>query len=146
MKLEIATHPRRARRGIARTRRYSVCEPLESRIAPAAVSWTGASGGNWNVAGNWSGGAVPGMGDDVTINHAGATLVLIDSGAFAVNSLNVIGDDVLQMTGGSLSVALSSTISHLDVSNATLTATTLVTLTGTSSISGDATLGGDGAE
>ena len=34
----------------------------------AAISFSGASGGNWNDATNWSGGAIPTSSDDVTIS------------------------------------------------------------------------------
>ncbi|WP_145030694.1 beta strand repeat-containing protein [Caulifigura coniformis] len=41
---------------------------LESRVLLSAVTWTGGAGtSNWSDGSNWSGGAVPGPGDDVSI-------------------------------------------------------------------------------
>src|SRR4051812_11400549 len=42
-------------------------------VAMAAVrDYIGPNGGNWNVAGSWTGGAIPVNGDDVTLGHTAA--------------------------------------------------------------------------
>jgi hypothetical protein len=84
-------------------------ELLEPRQYLAAVSWDG--GGNdsaWSNPLNWSGDALPGNGDDVVIDSAGTTGVVLASGAAAVHSLVLF--DNLNISGGSLSISGSLTI------------------------------------
>src|SRR5437868_6507352 len=95
---------------VARTRRHLAPEPLEARIAPAAISWTGTVDDDWNNDGNWSGGLVPGALDDVTIDALGAAAIVHASGFHSIRSLTVIGDDSLTMSGGSLAVTSTSFI------------------------------------
>ena len=52
----------------------------------AAISWSHPVSGDWNVAGNWSTGAVPTLADAVTISVAGPYIVTIGS-AVAANTL-----------------------------------------------------------
>ncbi len=102
-----------------RSRRASAPEPLEARNAPATISWDGGGDGtSWNSANNWSGNTVPGSLDDVTIDFAGVTSVMINSGAFAVKSLVMNGDDVLNISGGSLALTSVSSIAHLNLTGA----------------------------
>ncbi|HVY67566.1 MAG TPA: discoidin domain-containing protein, partial [Patescibacteria group bacterium] len=49
-----------------------------------AVTYTGASGGNWETGSNWSSGSAPGPGDDVVINNA--VTVNLNAGT-SINSL-----------------------------------------------------------
>ena len=42
-----------------------------------AISWASGVSGNWNTALDWTGGAVPGAGDDVTIDASGIYTVTI---------------------------------------------------------------------
>jgi hypothetical protein len=53
------------------------------------VSWTNASSGYWTNAANWSGGAVPGSGDDVVFSNGSATATI--DGNVTINSLNMTG-------------------------------------------------------
>ncbi len=62
----------------------SMVERLESRLLLSAISWIGGTG-DWSVAGNWSGGVVPGYGDDVTL-PAGADVTI--STCEAANTLS----------------------------------------------------------
>jgi uncharacterized delta-60 repeat protein len=77
------------------------------------VSWINASGGDWDTASNWSTGRVPGASDDVTIDVSSAIIVTHSKNvADSVHSLTVGNtNDSLTLSGGSLSVASSSTIS-----------------------------------
>lgn len=61
---------------------------------------------------------MPGSLDDVTIDFAGVTSVMINSGAFAVKSLVMNGDDVLNISGGSLALTSVSSIAHLNLTGA----------------------------
>ena len=78
-----------------------VADPAES----AGVNWVGGSS-FWDLATNWgSNPLLPGAADDVVINVAGAQTVTHRSGTDTVNSLSIVGDDALAVTGGSLTVA-----------------------------------------
>ncbi len=80
-------------------------EPLESRVAPAAISWTGdANTLNWGDANNWSTNSVPGSGDDVTISKSGVGTITV-AGTFAVDSLNDTTAVLSIASGASLSLA-----------------------------------------
>ena len=62
-------------------------------VAPTVTkTWIGAAGGNWNVATNWSAGAVPTAADNVYIGLPAGQAVTISSGAVTVNSLTCDGD------------------------------------------------------
>src|SRR5690348_4081468 len=77
-------------------------EHLERRLAPAAVQWTGGAGTlNWTDAKNWSTQALPGSGDDVTINIGVNGPIAIASGTQSVGS---IADTTASLTlsGGTL--------------------------------------------
>src|SRR5579862_5972587 len=68
-------------------------ELLENRIAPATVIWNNPAGGDWDTAGNWTGGTgpggLPGPSDDVVINalNAGASITHALSNTDSVNSI-----------------------------------------------------------
>jgi hypothetical protein len=97
----------------------SHCEPLEARIAPAAVSWTG------------------------TINLASAASVSLYSGSHTVLTLNVVGDDTLSITGGSLTATNGGSVSNLNLGgSATFNGGALTTLTGAGNWTGDGTFAG----
>jgi hypothetical protein len=75
-------------------------EILESRLAPAAVSWTGhGDGTSWGDPNNWNTGTLPGSADDVTINVTNA-VVKYSSGTTTVNSIT--NSDTLDIQGGGL--------------------------------------------
>jgi hypothetical protein len=64
---------RKGRRTGARAPAYRPrFEALEGRAVPSAVSWNAAVSGSWTDPTKWSGGAVPGPGDTVTIDKTGA--------------------------------------------------------------------------
>lgn len=93
-------------------------------VSAAPVSWTDATG-FWDVAGNWSSNpALPGAGDDVTINVGGTPTVTVRStgGPFTVNSLRMPGDDILAISGGSLTVTNDFTnAANTNISTGSLT-------------------------
>src|SRR5262245_40545284 len=78
-------------------------ERLEDRTVPSAATWI-AGNGDWDVASNWSTGAVPGAGDDVDINVSGITITHNAATAHSVNSLKLesgtlTGADSLTVNG-----------------------------------------------
>ena len=78
-------------------------ERLEVRQLLTAVAWTGAIDNNWDVAGNWSTGAVPTSTADVTIGASGAATVIIRAGDVeSIESLVVDPGSTLAISGGSL--------------------------------------------
>src|SRR4051794_5949305 len=42
---------------------------LEERCVPAAIAWTGNVDNDWGTAGNWQGGAKPGVDDVAVFNN-----------------------------------------------------------------------------
>ena len=73
---------RSSQRGSRRQRRLEV-EALESRLAPATVTWNIAGSGAWNVAGNWDN---TGVSDTLEVGNL-ATLPF--SPGFGFDQLNV---------------------------------------------------------
>ena len=83
-------------------------EELERRRLLSNVSWTGAAEDNlWSDAKNWSDDGVPGPSDDVTINLSGNFTIAYNGGNTTIDSLN--GSDALSITGGTLTIATTST-------------------------------------
>ncbi len=83
---------------------YPRFESLESRIMLDAVAWDGDAGDMlWSSPANWSGDALPGAADDVTIDIAGDVTVAHDTGDTVIGSL--ASNEAIVLTGGSLSIA-----------------------------------------
>jgi hypothetical protein len=78
---------RRHHKARGRKAMLALFEGLESRAYLAAVSWVGGTG-DWNVAGNWSGGVLPSSSDDVTISASGNVTV---AGTMPVHTLTNSG-------------------------------------------------------
>ena len=88
-------------------------------MAQAQVNWITPGSGNWEDGINWSGGAVPGLADDVTIDQGGGNLITIGSAISGVNSLTSAEDLLLLqnqnltlttggVTNGSLTLGINS--------------------------------------
>ena len=115
-------------------------EVLENRrlLSMTSVTWTGDGDDDlWSDAANWSNDQVPGAGDDVTIDQSGNPTIQITSGSQVVDSLTSL--DMISISGGSLLVAASSSLSGgLTMTGGSLTATgsgTVVAVSGTTTIS-----------
>ncbi|MDB5302275.1 MAG: tandem-95 repeat protein, partial [Phycisphaerales bacterium] len=109
------------------SRRACLAEVLEARCLLSAVTWTGAHNtGLWTDPLNWTGGSgVPGAVDSVTIG-SGFSTITIDSGTQAVHTLSSASP--LQISGGSLAVASTATVSaNLTLAGGTLQSTTIST-------------------
>src|SRR5579883_411558 len=86
-------------------------EPLETRWAPAVVSWTGAGDGvNWGDPHNWSTGMLPGLNDNVFINTDPGTTIQYTGGTNSIQTLQ--SQNALNITGGSLTIAASSAVNN----------------------------------
>jgi hypothetical protein len=112
-------------------------ETLEDRTVPSTVTWIGGNG-DWDVASNWSTGAVPGAADAVDINVPGITITHTAATAHSVNSLKLeagtlTGADALTVngaftwTGGTLETASVTVQGSAAISGGTLDGTHLVT-------------------
>ena len=87
----------------------------------ATITWTNSSGGNWNVADNWSPNQVPGAADTALINTPGIYIVNVN-GSANVASLTVGG-----AAGGQILQVISTTLTATNAAiNGTLTATNSV--------------------
>src|SRR5437762_446788 len=80
-------------------------EPLEDRTMLSTVNWINPAGGDWDTASDWSGGQLPGSGDDVTINalNVGASITHLLNKADSVNSITAAAPVTLWQ--GTLTVA-----------------------------------------
>src|SRR4030095_15786425 len=87
--------------GIAGVALATVAAPADA----AVVNWTGGTS-FWDIVTNWSSNpSLPGAADDVVINVGQTQTVTYRSGTNTINSLSIAGDDMLAVTGGSLTVA-----------------------------------------
>jgi hypothetical protein len=77
-----------------------------------AIKWASGVSGNWTTASDWTGGVVPGAGDDVTIDAEGAYGVTISSAAAADSlTLNDASATLLVNQHGTFSVGSSVALS-----------------------------------
>src|SRR5262245_56780703 len=118
-------HRRNRQRVPVGTRR--IFEWLEDRRVLSAVSWDGGGDGtSWSNRFNWSGDALPGAGDDVTINAAANVTITHASGSDTIKSLS--SSNAINLSGGTLSVLNSAALSkNLTLSGGTLKDTTITT-------------------
>jgi phage baseplate assembly protein gpV len=113
-------------------------------LVPTAV-WTGAGdGGTWHSPANWSGGVVPGAGDDVLIDVAGNSTITFSasSGSRTVKSLT--SAETLLVSGGTLSLAGTSRLNTVSLSGGTIGGAGAVTVAGSLTWTGGAIGGGAG--
>jgi hypothetical protein len=106
-------------------------EALENRtvLSTSTVTWTSATGGDWNNPANWSGDAVPYATQDAMINIAVNGPITIDSPDVAHSLTDTTAS--LDITGGSLSLAASSSVSqNVTISGGTLTGSGTLTVNG----------------
>ena len=109
----------------------------------SAVSWDGGGGDlNWNTPENWSGDALPGSDDDVTIDIPGINAAVFNASG-TIHSLTSSEEIVIQ--GGTLDIAASSSIASLTQFGGTLTGTGDIDVAGdyvwrTGTLSGTSTL------
>jgi len=75
------------------------------------VSWAGVSNPNFLNGINWSGGAAPGVSDDVIVDGAGGPNQAILSGSTSVGSLRVFAGTLTIGSGGEL-LSPSTTVDH----------------------------------
>jgi RHS repeat-associated protein len=95
----------------------------------STVTWVNASGGNWSTASNWSGGVVPGAGDDVVIDVSGNPTITFSSGADTVKS--IASNSPLVLSGGTLTVSSTVQVNNtFTINGGTLASATVQAGTG----------------
>jgi hypothetical protein len=91
---------RGARRGARGLRPELV--PLETRTAPATVTWLSPVGGDWDTGPNWAGGRVPGPNDTAVIPFRGITVTHTTAAADTAAGLD--SEAALDISAGSLTI------------------------------------------
>jgi hypothetical protein len=89
------------------------------------VTWNGGNG-DWATASNWSGGQLPGSGDDVVI-PAGVTLTH-STGGDTIHRIS--GSGTLIISGGTLTVGATGSLASLTLSGGSLNPSGALTVTG----------------
>jgi hypothetical protein len=108
---------------------------LPAEILATTASWTNSSGGNWNVAGNWSTGQVPSSSDTVVITLSGTYTVTLNTNA-TVAALVIGGSTGVQtllMSSKTLTINGASTIygnGIIDASSSTINGSGSLTVFG----------------
>jgi Bacterial Ig-like domain (group 3) len=127
---------RRQRQFAAPAAKKPLLEVLEARTLPSTASWVNPAGGNWDTPSNWSTASVPGPGDDVLINLPGVTVTHSTSLTSTVDSLT------LSQATLTLSAPLQVTGAFTSA-GATVTGGSSLSATGAASLSGSLTIGQD---
>jgi fibronectin-binding autotransporter adhesin len=84
----------------------SVVTATTSVTITSDLVWTGAVSSDWNTAGNWSCGYIPGPGTIVQIPAAVPNMPLLSPGAIAtVNNLTITNGSSLTISGNTLQIA-----------------------------------------
>jgi YD repeat-containing protein len=126
--------PKNARSGrrSIRARRRMLVEYLEDRTLPS-VSWAVNHDGYWDDPSNWSGGTVPGAGDDVVIDQPGPLTITVRDGRSVQSITGVNSNDALAITGNLTVTAASSLSGPLELESGSFSAGAAFTLTSTDS-------------
>jgi filamentous hemagglutinin family protein len=114
---------------------YSISNPsgLTADITRlASVTWVGPATGNWFVAANWAGGAVPDLANVANVIIPGGVIVSFDNAnavppvlAATVNVDSIGNAGGMRLAGGSLNVANGLQLTSLDQSGGTLNSGTI---------------------
>jgi fibronectin-binding autotransporter adhesin len=85
-------------------------ESANAALSYSIVSWKYNLNGLWSNAAYWTGGAVPGAGNNVLLDTLSSHTITFASGAGTVQALTAV-TDLLDVTGGTLSVLGTATLS-----------------------------------
>ena len=82
----------------------------------SSVAWTGGPSGNWSVASNWAGGAIPSLNNVAAVTIPGGSSVTYDAPSGATQLSNLSSSGSLTLAGGSLTVngAMQSSVLRLN--------------------------------
>jgi hypothetical protein len=150
MNAKARTRPLNLRRSACALAVAAMFQPLPA--VPAVVNWIDGTG-FWDVAANWSGGAIPGAADDVIINVAGLPTVTYRTITSTINSLAITNatfaissgaltvsntfsnNSATNVGGGTLTLNGASTMASLNHTNGQISGTGTLTITGAANIS-----------
>jgi filamentous hemagglutinin family protein len=119
---------------------------LQAQATMVLNSWKDGVSGDWGSAANWTRGHTPNSLEDALIAPSGSQTITLASGSQAPRSLQLTGDDVLALSGGTLSLSNASTVgsaASLLISGGMLAGTGNLDIAGSFVFSGG-TLGGTG--
>lgn len=122
----------------------ALLSPAAASAAECTDTWKGPAEGNWTTASNWSTSKVPGSTDVACIGSGKAAIV--SAGASVVGAVQAEG--LVSVQGGSLSLAsteVASSISSLFMLGGTLQGPGSLSVTGTLTWKGEATIAGSGS-
>ena len=124
-----ATRTQGTSAGDAFLARVATDEPAPQGACPGTKQWTGGASGDWETAGNWSGGILPSASDDVCIQNAAVT---VGAGSQNAGTLRVEGASAsLTISFGTLTIAGTSEINApLNFNGGTLTGAGNLAVTG----------------
>jgi len=104
-----------------------------------SVAWVGSSPGNWSVASNWAGGALPDRANVSNVTIPANTTVTYDTGVdptTALNTINVGANGGLALAGSTLTINTSLTTPNYVQTGGTLGGTGTVTVSNSFTKSG----------
>jgi hypothetical protein len=104
---------------------------LEDRtlLSTTPITWANDVSGDWDNPAMWTGGAVPGPGNDAVISFSDITVTHNTSASDIVNSVTCAGS--LDITNGSLALSATSSVAgSLTLQGATLSTAGTLTVTG----------------
>ncbi len=115
--------PNRFRRNRFRCR--PTIDRLENLVLLSTINWSNPAGGDWDVPGSWSGGKVPGSGDDAVINEPGG-ITITHSQTTTDTVKSITAHDPVNLSGGTLTVSGSfSDSSTINMMGGTLASATI---------------------
>ena len=100
-------------------------------VDPATITWSSPISGDWNVAANWTGNAVPANGDNVVISMTPGVTVTLGSGSPEIENLTVGTANTLTISGGALSVVGTGSVSKLNLNSGSIGGPGATTVLGT---------------
>ncbi|MFO0943020.1 MAG: hypothetical protein U0930_19965 [Pirellulales bacterium] len=137
---------RRLRSTLGREKRSFGFESLEERALLATITWDGGAGTfNFGDANNWDSNTIPGLTDDAVIPDLAGTPTIVVAGTRSVRSLS--SSELIGMSSGSLTLQNNSSFnSGMSLSGGSLNVASgaVLSLAGTSQLTGTAALGGLG--
>jgi hypothetical protein len=102
----------------------------------SSVAWTGGTSGNWSLASNWAGGAIPSLNNVAAVTIPGSSSVTYDTPSGATQLSKLTSSGSLTLAGGSLTINGALQSSAFIQTGGTLSSLGTMTVTGTISQTG----------
>jgi hypothetical protein len=119
-----------------------VVSRLEERTLLSTITWAADVSGDWDNAAMWTGGVVPGAGDDAVVSFGNITVTHSSAVGDSVDSVNC--QEPLDLTSGSLTIDTTSPSQHSSTVSGqfNLSGASLQLVSGTLNLSGGGTTSG----